>query len=168
VPRSRLGSPWGGLSSWRQEPCEIMGLSLPLPHYPALLRARREIIPSCSGVTGTMEGGVRATGCIVQATPPPPVRRGRFTSPLSVGWMSCCPHPPTTTTRHTFYLTHFTAEGEGLRRSRVGPGSTPRGFNPAVRAFGRAAGPGSTPRGAGVQPGGRTPIPQLVKNLQQK
>ena len=34
-----------------------MGLSLPLPHYPALLRARREIIPSCSGVTGTTEGG---------------------------------------------------------------------------------------------------------------
>ena len=59
-------------------------------------------------------------------------------------------------------------DGEGLRRSRVGPGSTPRGFNPAVRAFGRAAGPGSTPRGAGVQPGGRTPIPQLVKKLQQK
>ena len=139
----------GGLSSWRQEPCEIMGLSLPLPHYPALLRARREIIPSCSGVTGTMEGGGRI-GPTARATPPSPVRgeivpRGvlpRATPPLSVGWMSCCPHPPTTTTRHTFYLTHFTAEGEGLRRSRVGPGSTPRGFNPAVRAFGRAAGPG--------------------------
>ena len=61
-----------------------MGLSLPLPHYPALLRARREIIPSCSGVTGTTEGGGRIEP-LARATPPPPVRGERRTSPLFLG-----------------------------------------------------------------------------------
>ena len=54
--------------------------------------------------------------------------------------MSCCPHPPTTTTRHTFYLTHFTAEGGGAPEE---PGRA--GFNPA----------GVQPGGSGFREGGR-------------
>jgi hypothetical protein len=50
--------------------------SLPHSHHPPLLRARREIIPSCSGVTGTTEGGGRIEP-LARATPPPPVRGER-------------------------------------------------------------------------------------------
>ena len=50
--------------------------SLPHSHHPPLLRARREIIPSCSGVTGTTEGGGRIEPT-ARATPPPPVRGER-------------------------------------------------------------------------------------------
>ena len=89
-------------------------------------------------MTGTTEGGGRI-GPIARATPPPPKREERFASPLSVGWMSCCPHPPTTTTRHTFYLTHFTAEGGAPEE----PGRA--GFNPA----------GVQPGGSGFREGGR-------------
>ena len=86
-----LACDWG-LRGGMQQQGGDMQCSLPHSHHPPLLRARREIIPSCSGVTGTTEGGGRI-GPIARATPPPPKREERFASPLSVGWMSCGPGP---------------------------------------------------------------------------
>ena len=119
------------------------------------------------GELGHGGGGVSARGLSPRRLPHPR-REGRGSpSPFPLAGCRVVPtHPPQQ--HDTHFIWHISLLREGLRRSRVGPSSTPRGFNPAVRAFGRAAGPGSTPRGAGVQPGGRTPIPQLVKNLQQK
>ena len=107
-------------------------------------------------------------GCIARAAPPPPVTGERFASPLSVVWMSYCPHPPTTTTWRTFYLTQFTAGG-GAPEEPGRAELNPSGFS--ILWFGLSGGrPGRIqPRGArGVQLGGRTPIPPLVKILQQK
>ena len=99
--------------------------------------------------------------------PPPPVRGERFASPLSVVWMSYCPHPPTTTTWRTFYLTQFTAEG-GLRRSRVGPGSTPRG---STRRFGlsgmRPGAGGSTRRPHAYSTASENPAAEMIQPLKQ-
>ena len=47
-----------------------------LSHYPPLLRARREIIPSCSSVTKTMEGGVSSHGASRPGGSPTPGERG--------------------------------------------------------------------------------------------
>ena len=88
-----------------------MGLSLPLPHYPALLRARREKIPSCSGVTGTTEGGVYAKGCIAQGDSPTPGERGDSATgciaqgdPSPFRWLDVVLSPPTNHNNTTHIL----------------------------------------------------------------
>ena len=71
-----------------------MGLSLPLPHYPTLLRARREKIPSCSGVTGTTEGGGSSHGASCSGGSPTPKKRGEVRlSPFR--WLDVVLSPPT-------------------------------------------------------------------------
>ena len=66
---------WGLRGGMQQQGGDTQ-CSLPHSHHPPLLRARREIIPSCSGVTGTTEGGGRIEPT-ARATPPPPVRGER-------------------------------------------------------------------------------------------
>ena len=70
--------------------------SLPHSHHPPLLRARREMIPSCSGVTGTTEGGVTIIGHGVYCpdTSPTPKKRGEVRlSPFR--WLDVVLSPPT-------------------------------------------------------------------------
>ena len=107
--RSRLGSPWGervqvsshgayrpgGLQLIREcgnkcrQACYLL-----LSHYPPLLRARRENIPSCSGVTGTMEGGVSGHGAYSPGGSPTPCERGEaILSPFR--WLDVVLSPPT-------------------------------------------------------------------------
>ena len=73
---ARPRSLWQSVQVPKTMPASEQACSLPLPYYPTLLRARREKIPSCSGVTGTTEGGVSSHGASRPGGSPTPKKRG--------------------------------------------------------------------------------------------
>ena len=83
---------WGVRGGMQQQGGDTQ-CSLPHSHHPPLLRARRENIPSCSGVTGTTEGGVSGHGAYSPGGSPTPKKRGEVRlSPFR--WLDVVLSPP--------------------------------------------------------------------------